>query len=178
LSQGRNRAERKHAFIRRADGGSPLWRNTIECKWLGLGETLDGRLALEVVPIGRRLWPKRLQTRRLKKVGRVAISESALPKGGPAALSKGDRADVDPALTSLVNGIFAKLLYGTCGPRSGYHPIAISPAVGGTVGWAGNMVARCGPGGSPALTMRGMWVRADLRGAAATETGSRAESSL
>jgi hypothetical protein len=33
-------------------GGAPRWRNTIEWKWLGLGEALDGRVALEVVPIG------------------------------------------------------------------------------------------------------------------------------
>ena len=29
---------------------------------------------------------------------------------------------------------------GTCGPKSGYRLIAISPAVGGAAGWAGDMV--------------------------------------
>jgi hypothetical protein len=33
-------------------------QNTIENKWLGLGEALRGRLVLEVVPIDRRFWPR------------------------------------------------------------------------------------------------------------------------
>jgi hypothetical protein len=45
------------------------------------------------------------------------------------------------------------IMNGTCGPRSGYRQIAISPAVGGPAGWAGNMVGRCAFGG-PALTAR------------------------
>jgi hypothetical protein len=35
---------------------------------------------------------------------------------------------------------FAWTMNGTCGPRSGYRLIAISPAVGGADGWAGDMV--------------------------------------
>jgi hypothetical protein len=62
-------------------GGPPLWQNTIEYNWLGPGESLDRRLVLEVVPIGRRLWPKRLRARRLqKKRGAVAISGNRCPK--------------------------------------------------------------------------------------------------
>src|SRR6476660_5248460 len=34
----------------------------------------------------------------------------------------------------------AWIMNGTCGPKSGYRLIAISPAVGGAAGWAGDMV--------------------------------------
>jgi hypothetical protein len=41
-------------------GGPPLWQNTIEYKWLGSGEVLDGCVVLEVV---RRAVARRLQKR-------------------------------------------------------------------------------------------------------------------
>jgi hypothetical protein len=53
-------------------GGPPLWQNTIEYKWLGAGDVLDGRMVLEVVPIDRRFWPRGLWARRLQKEGRCS----------------------------------------------------------------------------------------------------------
>jgi hypothetical protein len=52
-------------------------------------------VVLEVAPIDRRFWPRGLWARRTsKKRDALAISGNALPKGDPAALPKGDRADV------------------------------------------------------------------------------------
>jgi hypothetical protein len=42
-------------------GGAPLWQNTIEYKWLGRGEALDGRLVPGGGAIDRRPWPRRVR---------------------------------------------------------------------------------------------------------------------
>jgi hypothetical protein len=68
--------------------------NTIEYKWLGPGEALDRCLVLEVVPIGRRFWRGAVGRTTSKKAGRGSDQRNPLPKGGPAALPKGDPADV------------------------------------------------------------------------------------
>src|SRR3984957_12868528 len=64
-------------------------------------------------------------------------------KGIVAGLSKstsrsGHKQMTFPLRTSAA--AVAWIMNGTCGPKSGYRLIAISPAVGGAAGWAGDMV--------------------------------------
>jgi hypothetical protein len=71
---------------RGCDGGAPLWQNTIEYKWLGLGKFLTAAWCLRSCQstdgFGRGAWA----SDDLQKEDTVASRGGVLPKGDPAAL--------------------------------------------------------------------------------------------
>ena len=56
------------------------------------------------------------------------------------SLTNSCAAQPEASIATPIGIEFAWIMNGTCGPRSGYRLIAISPAVGGAAGWAGDMV--------------------------------------
>ena len=69
-------------------GGPSLWQNTIEYKWLGAGDALDGCVCLKSCRLTGGFGPGGCGLDDFKKRDAAAMSGNTLPKGDPSGIAQ------------------------------------------------------------------------------------------